>query len=167
MCTFLNTCLLCQIDNTSIEKRETFLKMCCVVKSTLLWRKAASVSHLETTNTQRLLLWIRHQQWVLTLKVQIDIRWQSCSTHTLSAFPTQSSYLLYHLRETKVQPVVLCLLGMAKSVECLLCHGFFLTWEKNKMLLINRFLHLLLYRPLSCGAKTTLIRIQSSSGYSK
>ena len=110
--------LFVQLSTLQLKKREmfTFLKMCYVVKSTLLWRKAVSVSHLETTNTQRLLLWIRHQQWVLTLKVQIDIRWQSCSTPTLSAFPTLSSYLLYHLRETKVQPVVLCLLRMAKSV---------------------------------------------------
>ena len=114
----------CQHFNWKKREMFTFLMMCCVVKSTLLWRKSASVSHLETTNTQRLLLWIRHQQWVLTLKVQIDIRWQSCSTPTLSAFPTQSSYLLYQLRETKVQPVVLCLLGMAKSVLCLLFPGF-------------------------------------------
>ena len=61
-----------------------------------------------------------------------------------------------------------CFMSLGNGQECFMFtvswFWNFLTWEKNRLLLINRFLHLLLYRLLSCGAKTTLIRIQSSSG---
>ena len=171
MCTFLNKCLLCHIIvNISIKKEKCLLFSRCAV---LLNRPYCEEISIRVP--------FRNYQYTKTPPVNsasaMSVDTKSTNRHQMAKLfnphPVRFPHTLILLTVPPPwnQSPTCCFLSLEYGQECWLLtvswFWNFLTWEKNKMLLINRFLHLLLYRLLSCGAKTTLIRIQSSSGYSK
>ena len=166
MCTFLNTCLLCHIIvNISIRKEKLFSR--CAVLLNRPYCEEISIRFP-----------FRNYQYTKTPPVNsasaMSVDTKSTNRHQMAKlfnpnpvrFP--HTIILLTVPPPWNQSPTCCFMSLGNGQECFMFtvswFWNFLTWEKNRLLLINRFLHLLLYRLLSCGAKTTLIRIQSSSG---
>ena len=169
--TFLNTCHLCPIVNTSIEKKEKCLLLSrCAVLLNRPYCEEISIRFP-----------FRNYQYTKTPPVNsasaMSVDTKSTNRHQMAKLfnphPVRFPHTLILLTVPPPwnQSPTCCFMSLENGQECWMFtvswFWNFLTREKNILLLINRFLHLLLYRLLSCGAKTTLIRIQSSSGYSK